>query len=135
MANKAAAIKYLRQSQKRRMRNKPVRTFARSSVRDALDAIDDAVDSEEWTDADSAIPAGGQRARPGGSARRDSRQHGGAAQVAAAEAVPHIAKPRRGAASSQPTSRACAHAVARAAPGRTSRNRPPHASSDLRPTR
>ena len=55
MANKAAAIKYLRQSQKRRMRNKPIRTYARSSVRDALDAIDDAVDTQEWTDADSAI--------------------------------------------------------------------------------
>ncbi len=55
MANKAAAIKYLRQSQKRRMRNKPVRTYARSSVRAALDAIDDAVDTQEWSDADSAI--------------------------------------------------------------------------------
>ncbi len=55
MANKAAAIKYLRQSQKRRMRNKPVRTYARGSVRAALDAIDDAVDRQEWGDADSAI--------------------------------------------------------------------------------
>ena len=55
MANKSAAVKYLRQSQKRRMRNKPVRTFARSSVRDALDAIDDAVDTQDWNDADDAI--------------------------------------------------------------------------------
>ena len=55
MANKAAAVKYLRQSQKRRMRNKPIRTHARSSVRAALDAIDDAVDSQEWNDADVAI--------------------------------------------------------------------------------
>jgi len=55
VANKAAAVKYLRQSQKRRMRNKPVRTFARSTVRDALDAIDDALDTQEWTDADDAI--------------------------------------------------------------------------------
>lgn len=55
MANKSAAVKYLRQSQKRRMRNKPVRTFARSSVRDALDAIDDAIDTQEWSAADDAI--------------------------------------------------------------------------------
>ena len=55
MANKAAAKKYLRQSQKRRMRNKPVRTYARSTVRAALDAIDDAVDTQEWGPADSAI--------------------------------------------------------------------------------
>ena len=55
VANKAAAIKYLRQSQKRRMRNKPVRTYARGSVRAALDAIDDAVDTENWSDADEAI--------------------------------------------------------------------------------
>ena len=55
MANKAAAIKYLRQSQKRRMRNKPIRTYARGSVRDALDAIDDALDTQEWADADLAI--------------------------------------------------------------------------------
>ena len=55
MANKQAAVKYLRQSQKRRMRNKPARTFARGSVRAALDAIDDAVDSQEWSDADEAI--------------------------------------------------------------------------------
>ncbi len=55
MANKAAAIKYLRQSHKRRMRNKPIRTYARGSVRAALDAIEDAVDSQEWTEADDAI--------------------------------------------------------------------------------
>ena len=55
MANKAAAVKYLRQSQKRRMRNKPIRTFARSTVREALFAIDEAVDSQEWTDAELAI--------------------------------------------------------------------------------
>ncbi len=55
MANKAAAVKYLRQSQKRRMRNKPIRTYARGSVRAALDAIDDAVDTQDWSDADDAI--------------------------------------------------------------------------------
>ncbi len=55
VANKAAAIKHLRQSQKRRMRNKPVRTFARGSVRAALDAIDDAIDTQEWSNADTAI--------------------------------------------------------------------------------
>ncbi len=55
MANKSAAIKYLRQSQKRRMRNKPVRTYARGTVRAALDAIDEAVDTQEWSDADAAL--------------------------------------------------------------------------------
>ncbi len=55
MANKSAAIKYLRQSQKRRMRNKPIRTYARGTVRAALDAIDDAVDTQEWSDADAAL--------------------------------------------------------------------------------
>ena len=37
------------------MRNKPVRTYARSSVRNALDAIDDAVDTQDWSDAEAAI--------------------------------------------------------------------------------
>jgi len=36
VANKQAAQKYLRASQRRRMRNKPVRTRARTAVRDAM---------------------------------------------------------------------------------------------------
>lgn len=55
MANKQQAVKYLRQSQKRRMRNKPVRTYARSTVRAALEALDDAVDSQEWDAAEAAL--------------------------------------------------------------------------------
>ncbi len=55
MANKAAAEKYLRQSQRRRMRNKPIRTYARGSVRAALDAIDESVDTGEWDTTDEAI--------------------------------------------------------------------------------
>ena len=58
MPNKAAAIKYLRASQRRRMRNKPVRTFARTTVRAALEAIDDASDAPEsadWGDAEARI--------------------------------------------------------------------------------
>ena len=53
MPNKAAAAKYLRASQRRRMRNKPVRTYARTTVRAALDAIEDAADaSRDGADAD-----------------------------------------------------------------------------------
>ena len=55
MANKAAAEKYLRQSQRRRMRNKPIRTYARGSVRAALDAIDEGIDTEDWDAAEAAI--------------------------------------------------------------------------------
>ena len=55
MPNKAAAEKYLRASQRRRMRNKPVRTVARHSVRAALEAIDDAGGSDSWDEADAAI--------------------------------------------------------------------------------
>ncbi len=58
MPNKAAAIKYLRASQRRRMRNKPVRTYARTTVRAALEAIDDASDtleSADWGDAEARI--------------------------------------------------------------------------------
>ena len=55
MANKAAAEKYLRQSQRRRMRNKPIRSYARGSVRAALDAIDESIDTGEWDAADAAI--------------------------------------------------------------------------------
>ena len=76
MANKAAAIKYLRQSQKRRMRNKPVRTFARGSVRAALDAIDDAIDTQEWSNADTAIQDAVKALDRAAPARRHPRQHG-----------------------------------------------------------
>lgn len=55
MPNKAAAEKYLRASQRRRMRNKPVRTVARHSVRTALEAIEDAGESDSWDDADAAL--------------------------------------------------------------------------------
>ena len=58
MPNKAAAIKYLRASQRRRMSNKPVRTYARTTVRAALEAIDDASDapdSADWGDAEARI--------------------------------------------------------------------------------
>ncbi len=53
MANKAAAKKYYRASQRRRMRNKPVRTRARTSVRDAIEAIAEG----DWTEADAAVAA------------------------------------------------------------------------------
>ena len=56
MPNKAAAEKYLRASQRRRMRNKPIRTVVRHSVRAALEAIDDAGRAESsWDEADSAL--------------------------------------------------------------------------------
>ena len=55
MPNKAAAEKYLRASQRRRMRNKPIRTVARHSVRAALEAIEDAGQSESWDAADAAL--------------------------------------------------------------------------------
>ncbi|MDE2640036.1 MAG: 30S ribosomal protein S20 [Chloroflexota bacterium] len=51
MANKQAAQKYLRASQRRRMRNKPVRTRARTAVRDAMLAID----ASDWSDADQLV--------------------------------------------------------------------------------
>ncbi len=51
MANKAAAKKYLRVSQRRRMQNKPVRTRARSAVRDALAAIE----RQDWDHVDAAM--------------------------------------------------------------------------------
>ena len=53
MANTAAAKKYYRASQRRRMRNKPVRTRARASVRDAIEAIAE----ENWAEADAAVAA------------------------------------------------------------------------------
>ena len=53
MANKAAAKKYYRASQRRRMRNKPVRTHARTTVRDAVAAIADG----DWAEADAAVSA------------------------------------------------------------------------------
>ena len=61
MPNKAAAVKYLRASQRRRMRNKPVRTYARTTTRRALEAIDEAADAAEtaagadWSQAEAAI--------------------------------------------------------------------------------
>lgn len=61
MPNKAAAAKYLRASQRRRMRNKPVRTYARTTVRAALDAIEDAADAHrdgadaDWNQAEEHI--------------------------------------------------------------------------------
>lgn len=59
MPNKAAAVKYLRASQRRRMRNKPTRTYARTAVRQALDVIYDAAvdapESTDWSEAESAI--------------------------------------------------------------------------------
>ncbi len=62
MPNKAAAEKYLRASQRRRMRNKPVRTYARTTVRAALEAIEDASDAAtdtgaaaDWTQAEERI--------------------------------------------------------------------------------
>ena len=39
MANKMAAAKYIRASQRRRLRNKPVRSRARTTVRDAQFAL------------------------------------------------------------------------------------------------
>ena len=51
MANTAAAKKYYRASQRRRMRNKPVRTRARTSVRDAIEVIAEG----NWAEADAAV--------------------------------------------------------------------------------
>ena len=51
MPNSAAAKKYLRASQRRRMQNKPVRTRARTTVREALIAID----GGDWPAADAAL--------------------------------------------------------------------------------
>ena len=55
--NTQAAEKYYRASQRRRMRNKPVRTHARTTVRDALAAIDANADQSDWSDADAAVAA------------------------------------------------------------------------------
>ena len=51
MPNTAAAKKYLRASQRRRLQNKPVRTRARTAVRWALVAIDEG----DWERADEAV--------------------------------------------------------------------------------
>jgi small subunit ribosomal protein S20 len=53
--NKAQAAKYLRASHRRRIRNKPVRSHARTTVRDALTAMNDASAQGEWGDADAAL--------------------------------------------------------------------------------
>ena len=55
MPNKAQAEKYLRASNRRRMRNKPIRSRARTTVRDAFAAIDDANAGGDWDSADLAI--------------------------------------------------------------------------------
>ena len=55
MANKPAAEKYLRASERRRLRNKPVRTHARHAVRDAVRAIDAAAHDGDWSPAESAV--------------------------------------------------------------------------------
>ena len=55
MPNKAQADKYLRASRRRQMRNKPIRTRARTTVRAALEALDVAAGSGEWDAADAAI--------------------------------------------------------------------------------
>ena len=58
MANTAAAKKYYRASQRRRMRNKPVRTRARTTVRGAFAAIDASnVEQGDWSGADVAVAA------------------------------------------------------------------------------
>lgn len=55
MPNKAQAEKYLRASRRRQMRNKPIRTRARTTMRAALEALDAAAGSGEWEAADAAI--------------------------------------------------------------------------------
>ena len=55
MPNKAQAEKYLRASRRRQLRNKPIRTRARTTMRAALEALDAAADSGEWDAADAAI--------------------------------------------------------------------------------
>lgn len=82
MPNTAQAKRYLRASQRRRLRNKPLRTRARTSVREAIAAIDEAQANGEWAAADEAIRRAVQtldRAASGGvihannAARRKSR--------------------------------------------------------------
>ena len=51
MPNKPAAKKYYRASQRRRMQNKPIRTRARATVRDALIAIE----QEDWAAAQEKV--------------------------------------------------------------------------------
>ena len=55
MANTRQAMKYIRASQRRRMRNKPARTEARHAVRQANEAIEDAVESGEWDGVDGVM--------------------------------------------------------------------------------
>lgn len=100
MPNKQAAEKYFRASQRRRMRNKPVRTHARTTVRDALLAID----AGEWNDADQlvqeAVAALDRAAQRGvvhanNAARRKSRllRHYHHAKTPDAIARPHARPP------------------------------------------
>jgi len=100
VANKQAAEKYLRASQRRRMRNKPVRTRARTTVRDAQLAID----AQEWADADqlvqTAVAALDRAAQRGvvhanNAARRKSRllRHYHHARTPEASAQPHVRRP------------------------------------------
>ena len=51
MPNKPAAKKYYRASQRRRMQNKPIRTRARATVRDAFVAIE----QEDWAAAEEKV--------------------------------------------------------------------------------
>ncbi len=100
MANKQAAQKYLRASQRRRMRNKPVRTRARTAVRDAVLAID----ANDWADADQlvrdAVAALDRAAQRGvvhanSAARRKSRllRHYHRAQAPDVRVRPHVRPP------------------------------------------
>ena len=100
MPNKRAAEKYFRASQRRRMRNKPVRTRARTTVRDALLAID----AGDWADADQLVQdavAALDRATQRGvvhannAARRKSRllRHYHTARDPEAQRRPHVRPP------------------------------------------
>lgn len=100
MANKQAAEKYFRASQRRRMRNKPVRTRTRTTVRDALLAID----ANDWDDADQlvkeAVAALDRAAQRGvvhanNAARRKSRllRHYQRARSAEVGVRPHLPPP------------------------------------------
>ena len=100
MANKQAAEKYFRASQRRRLRNKPVRTRARTAVRDALLAID----ANDWDAADQlvkeAVAALDRAAQRGvvhanNAARRKSRllRHYQHARDPEAALRPHVRQP------------------------------------------
>ncbi len=76
MPNVASASKRLRQSLKRRARNRPVRTRARHDVRAALDAIEDGAGvGESVRAAASALDRAAQKGviHPRNAARKKSR--------------------------------------------------------------